>query len=118
MIWRRRAPPVRPDRDIHPTTDTVLSHVLALLNYIGGIKEAGAADQGIVGELRITGSDGIDLLEMLEEDYGIDLRPFIDARTERRKGRFRTYSVTRDTTPRELAAEIERLLRERRGADE
>ncbi|GAA4752598.1 hypothetical protein GCM10023264_19430 [Sphingomonas daechungensis] len=95
------------------TSDAILSHILSVLREIAGRGAAVDADMLIGAELRITGWDSIDLLERLEKDYSIDLRPFADARSTTRQGWFRTRTIGGDATARELAHHIASLLRER-----
>jgi hypothetical protein len=68
------------------------------------------ADKLIGDEHGVTGWDSIELLERLERDYNVDLRPFVDARATIRKGWFRTYTVGGDVTARELSDHIASLV--------
>jgi hypothetical protein len=106
--------PQGPSEDL-PPREAILEHVLALIELIGGPDMTGAADKAIVGDLKITGSDDVDFLDALEEQYGIDLQPFVDARTVRWKRWFWTSRGASGITPRELAEEIRRLLVLREG---
>lgn len=92
------------------SAEAILEHVLSILQHLGGRRLSDGADKLIGAEHGITGWDSIDLLEGLEEVYGIDLRPFADARATRRKGWFRTYTVSGDATARELADHIASIL--------
>ena len=83
--------------------DEILEHVLTLTRQLGGRQLPDGAERLIGAEHGITGWDSIDLLERLEADYGIDLRPFADSRATERKGWLRTYRVGGDATARELA---------------
>jgi hypothetical protein len=91
--------------------DDILEHVLKLIHHQSGRRIPDGADNLIGDEHGVTGSDSIELLEKLEEHYGVDLRPFMDARATTRKGWFRTYTIGGDTTARELADHIALLLR-------
>jgi hypothetical protein len=109
MTGRQRERPFRPEG---PASEkAILDHVLAIIGFLRG-REVGpaAADEGIAADLGIAGMDSFELVYQLEEDYGVDLHPFLDARTEWRKGWFRRYPVTADATPREFAQEIARQL--------
>jgi hypothetical protein len=90
--------------------DAILEHVLALIPRLGGRQLEDGADKLLGAEHGVNGWDGIDLLEDLEQAYGVDLRPFAEARSTQRKGWFRTYAVAGDATPRELADHIASLL--------
>lgn len=90
--------------------DAILEHVLALIHRLSGKRLPDGADKLIGAEHSVYGWDSIDLLEDLEERYGVDLRPFAEALAIRRKGWFRTYTVPGDTTPRQLAQEIASLV--------
>jgi len=81
-------------------------HVLAVLHRLSGRRLKGGADKLVGADHGVTGWDGIDLLEDLEEHFDVDLRPFMDARATTRKGRFRTRTVFGDAAPRELAEHI------------
>ena len=90
--------------------DAVLHQVLQVADEFAGRRTAGDADKLIGGDYGITGWDSIEFLERLEEHYGVDLRPFVDARATVRKGWFRTRTIFGDATPRELAEHISGLL--------
>ena len=94
--------------------DPILEYVLGLLNELGGRRLSDGADVLVGAQHGVTGRDSIMLLERLEEAYGIDLRPFAEARATRRKGWFRTYTVPGDVTARELAEHIEGLIAAKR----
>jgi hypothetical protein len=93
--------------------DAILEHLLDLLPEYSGCRLPDGADKLIGAEHGVTGWDCIELLEQVEEEYGVDLRPFVDARSTKRKGWFRTYTIGGDATPRELATHIASLLRDR-----
>lgn len=93
---------------MHTSLEAILEHVLSLLHALGGRRLNDGADKLIGAEHGVTGWDSIYLLEDLEKAYGVDLRPFADARVTQRKGWFRTYTVPGDATARELAQYIAR----------
>lgn len=83
--------------------DAILQHVLVLLHQLGGRRLREGADLLAGADHGVTGLDSIDLLEQLELAYGVDLRPFAEARATTRRGWFRTYTVPGDATAREIA---------------
>lgn len=95
--------------------DPVTEHILTLLHRYGGRRLPNGADKLMGGEHGVTGWDSIYVLEELEKAYGVDLRPFADARATTKKGWFRTVTVSGDATPRELAQHITDLTRRRPG---
>ena len=90
--------------------DAILEHVLVSIHRLSGRRLSDGADKLIGAEHGVTGWDSIDLLEDMEEVYGIDLQPFAESRATERKGWFRTYKVDGDATPRELAEQIASLV--------
>ena len=90
--------------------ETILSRVLAIVQEFGGLSSAEAADKLLGADHGITGWDSIELMETLEESYGIDLRPFADERATTKRGWFRARTIAGDATPRELADHIAALL--------
>jgi hypothetical protein len=95
------------------TLDAILEHVLSLLEKYGGKRVPAGAEKLMGAEHGVTGWDSIYVLEDLEQAYGVDLRPFADARATKRKGWFRTHTISGDATPRELAEHIAHLLQGR-----
>ena len=91
--------------------DAILEHVLSLLHWLGGRRLSDGADKLVAADHGVTGWDGIDLLEKLEAEYDVDLRPFVEARATQEKGWVRTYTTYKDVTPRELADHIADLVR-------
>ncbi len=91
--------------------DFVLDHVLTLAHQLSGRRLSNGADKLLGAEHGVTGWDSIELLERLESAYGVDLRPFADARATTRKGWFRTHKISGDATPKELADHISALVR-------
>ena len=66
--------------------ETILNSVLEVVLEFGGLSSADAADKLLGADHGITGWDSIELMETLEETYGIDLRPFADARATTKRG--------------------------------
>ena len=52
--------------------------VISILRAVSGAK-AIAADQMVGRDVGIDGLDGIEVVEQLEEEFGVDLRPLIEA---------------------------------------
>ena len=82
---------------------------MAIIERLSAQRLEGGADKLIGADHGLTGWDGIDLLEELEEQFTVDLRPFMEARATTQKGWFRTKVVFGDATPRELAKHISSL---------
>jgi hypothetical protein len=99
--------------DVEAAPDAILEHVLKLVHELSGRRFPDGANKLISAEHGVTGWDSIELLERLERDYDVDLRPFADARATTRKGWFRTYTIGGDATARELADHIASLVRDR-----
>jgi hypothetical protein len=95
------------------SAEVILEHVLRLANEQSGRRLPDGADKLLGADHRVTGLDGIELLERLESDFAVDLRPFANARATTRKGWFRTRTVSGDATPRELAEHIASLVQAR-----
>jgi hypothetical protein len=95
------------------TADVILEHVLKLAHEQSGRRLPKGADKLLGAAHGVTGWDSIELLERLESDFGVDLRPFADARATTRKGWFRTRTIFGDATPRELAEHIASLVHAR-----
>jgi hypothetical protein len=93
--------------------DAILQHVLSRLREHSRKIALDGADKLIGAEHGVTGWDSIELLECLESDFGVDLRPFAYARAVVVKGWFRSRTVSGDATPRELAAHIASLVQAR-----
>jgi hypothetical protein len=91
--------------------NAILKHVLKLIHHQSGRRIPDGADKLIGADHGVTGWDSIELLERLEEEYGVDLGPFMDARATKRKGWFGTYTIGGDVTARELADHIASLVR-------
>lgn len=85
------------------TPEAILEEVLSSIQRLSGRRLADGADKLVGAEHGLTGSDSILLLQALEEVYGIDLRPFADARSVKKKGWFLTHKLWGDATARELA---------------
>jgi hypothetical protein len=90
--------------------EAILDTVLAVIHRLGGQRLQNSADQRIGAEHRLDGWDSIELMEELEQTYGVDLAPFAEARATMRKGWFRTRKVPGDATPREVANYIASVL--------
>ena len=95
---------------MNASPDAILEHVLKLIHRQSGRRVADGSEKLIGAEHGITGWDSIELLEQLEQAYGVDLRRFIDARARTRNGWFRTYTIGGDATARELADHISSLV--------
>lgn len=83
--------------------EAILETVLTAIHRLSGRHLDGGADKLIGAEHQLEGWDSIDLLEELEDSYGVDLAPFAESRATTRRGWFWTYKVPGDATPRELA---------------
>lgn len=92
------------------SSDAILQHVLTSVHRLSGRRLPVGGDKLIGAEHGVTGWDSIDLLEEMEQAYGVDLRPFAEARATERKGWFRNHKVSGDATPRELADHIAALI--------
>ena len=90
--------------------DVFLEHVLVTIHRLSGRRLSDGADKLIGAEHGVTGWDSRDLLEDMEEAYGIDLQPFAESRATERRGWFCTHKVSGDATPRELADQIVSLV--------
>lgn len=93
------------------SSQAIFDHVLSLVQRFGARRVGEGADKLIGADHGVTGSDSIELLEALEQTYGIDLRSFGDARATRRKGWFGTRTMWGDATVRALADYIASLIR-------
>lgn len=99
--------------NVEPAQNAILDHVLKRLHEQSGRRLPDGADKLIGAEHGVIGGDSIELIEQLEEDYGVALQPFVDQRATKRKGWFRTYTIGGDATARELADHIASLIGER-----
>ena len=90
--------------------DPILGHILDLIKRLSGRRLENGADKLIGAEHGVYSWDSIDLLDDLEEAYGIDLAPFAEARATTRQGWFRKHRIPGDATPREVAEHIASLL--------
>ena len=91
------------------TSDRLAQDVLAVLRRYSGRREIGL-DQMISRDVGIGGGDGVQLLEELEERFGTDLDPLMQAEARYLPRRWIDRLRGRDHGPRSVDLTVRRLI--------